>query len=85
MANPGAPRVTSVDRLNDGLVITFSDDRCAFYPTVFLYHGIDQVRELHDKASPAGALAAAAWKDPEWEDAGLRDDSAVTGSSQHRS
>jgi hypothetical protein len=74
------PRVTSVDRLNDGLVITFSDNRSAFYPADFLYRRIGEVRELHEEAFPSGECHV-----PEWGTARLGDGLPDTGSSWPRS
>ncbi len=40
-----APRITQVERLTDGVIITFNDDKRALYPVRLLL-------EVFDKAQP---------------------------------
>jgi hypothetical protein len=48
MKNPLAVRISSVDRLNDGVIITFDDGKCALYSTDLLYATLDQAQLLED-------------------------------------
>lgn len=44
--------IVAAERLNDGLVIRFSDGKCAFYATVLLYAMFVQADKLDETATP---------------------------------
>jgi hypothetical protein len=45
-----APRIVYVERLGDGVIVTFDDGKCAVYPAALLYAVFPQARELRDEA-----------------------------------
>ena len=45
MDTPRASRITNVDRLNGGVVVTFEDGRCRFFSTALLYKTLPQAEE----------------------------------------
>lgn len=40
--------VTAADRLNNSIIITFSDGRCGVYSSALLYSMLASARELHE-------------------------------------
>jgi hypothetical protein len=52
MDTPRASRITYVDRLYDGVVVTFEDGRCGFFSTALLYKTLPQAEELTDLPNP---------------------------------
>jgi hypothetical protein len=48
MESKPAPRIVSADRFNDGLLITFDDGRCAFYPSALLNAVFSQAEEFKE-------------------------------------
>jgi len=42
------PRVAQADRLEGGIIITFEDGKCAFYPSSLLYASLPQATEIVD-------------------------------------
>ena len=40
------PRIAFVDRVEDGVVITFEDGRCAIYSSALLRHFLAQAKEV---------------------------------------
>ena len=42
------PAIAFAERLYDGVVVTFTDGKCALYPAHFLYDSILQARDLTD-------------------------------------
>jgi hypothetical protein len=52
MDTPRASRITYVDRLNGGVVITFEDGRCGFFSTALLYKTLAQAEELTNLPNP---------------------------------
>jgi hypothetical protein len=46
MESEAEPRIASPDRLDDGVVITFEDGKCAFYPASLLRATFSQAREV---------------------------------------
>jgi hypothetical protein len=53
METPGAPRVTYVDRLDDGVAISFADGRTVVFSGIVLHAMIPEGIEL-DNADPDG-------------------------------
>ena len=41
-------KVVAADRLNNSVIITFSDGRCGVYSSQLLYTMLGSARELHD-------------------------------------
>jgi hypothetical protein len=48
MKNEPSPRIAFVDRLEDGVVITFDDGRCAIYSSALLHRSLAQAKEVLD-------------------------------------
>jgi uncharacterized protein (UPF0179 family) len=46
MEEPNIPRVVEAQRLNNGVVITFEDSKCAEYSAALLYSMFPQADEL---------------------------------------
>jgi hypothetical protein len=46
METPPVPRVTHAERLNDGVIITFEDGKCAIYSTSLLYATLTQAETI---------------------------------------
>ena len=49
MEDQPVPRVTGAERLNNGVLITFDDDRCAFYSASLLRETLVQAQTISDE------------------------------------
>jgi hypothetical protein len=52
MDTPSASRITNVDRLHGGVVVTFEDGRCGFFSTALLYKTLPQAEDLTNLPNP---------------------------------
>ena len=57
MENQRKPHVLSADRLDDSIIITFDDGRCAMYSSALLYATLQQAEELYDPEAEDQAAA----------------------------
>jgi hypothetical protein len=48
MKDAAPPRIAFVDRVEDGVVITFDDGRCAIYSSTLLRQYLAQAKEVAD-------------------------------------
>ena len=58
MKSDRAPKIMSVDKVSEGLIITFADGSFALFPTAFLHSALPRVRELVEVAESEPLLGS---------------------------
>lgn len=48
MVTSEAPQIISAERLNNGIVLTFANGQCGFYPNSFLFAKLPECEELNE-------------------------------------
>ncbi len=54
MEVPQSPHVTSVESMDDGLVISFDNGKSSFYPAALLYSILAQAQEIDTREDSNG-------------------------------
>jgi hypothetical protein len=53
MSTHSAPRIVSADRMDNCVIVTFDDDKCAVYSAGLLYSVLSQAKEVVDDQDSA--------------------------------
>jgi hypothetical protein len=54
MKSRSEPRIINVDRLDNGVVVSFEDGKSALYPASLLLEMFDKAEDMKDKTSTVG-------------------------------